>query len=59
MIQRGDGRSKPMVTNKDWLLLYQPVDIGQPDVYRYNNDGELVTPSLANTQDLRQTDRDV
>ena len=41
-IDRGDGRTKPLVTNTDWLLLYEPVDLGQPDVYRYNDDGELV-----------------
>ena len=34
IIDRGDGRTRPLVTNTDWLLLYQPVDLGQPDVYR-------------------------
>jgi hypothetical protein len=42
MIDRGDGRTKPLVTNTDWLLLYEPVDLGQPDVYKYNDDGEVV-----------------
>ena len=41
-IDRGDGRSRPLITNTDWLVLYEPVDLGQPDVYRYNDDGELV-----------------
>jgi hypothetical protein len=42
IIDRGDGRTRPLVTNTDWLLFYEPVDLGQPDVYRYNDDGELV-----------------
>ena len=41
-IDRGDGRTRPLVTNTDWLVFYEPVDLGQPDVYRYNDDGELV-----------------
>eukprot|EP00960_Hanusia_phi_P072797 767878-Hanusia_phi.AAC.4 len=42
IIDRGDGRTKPLILSPQMQVWYEPVDLGQPNVMRWNDQGDLV-----------------